>query len=658
MLPKPYYEEEERRHYYYFISDYSHSPKTTLAAVVMQCVAAGLVGAVECRPFLAHLSLPPPLRPLLLTKPSSHYGLLATPLFLLAISLLVLSLLASHKLSKTPIHRLGHVGTRGRKYFSWNEATTGDCGGRFCDWWVFGGSVWIRAILRFWDLMSGVGVGGDEGHESGAGGGENIFACFGIAKNVSHNTEAEMTGHSGSPIEENTKQPGGSFGILGYDTSLGAHGPLVLAPLRASVLLLAWLSICSFMVMTHKELVSWMASTDQMSTTSYGDKLMLFTLYIIQGIQSIMNRGNVIRGDMHSKDPVMNVLLTTIAYASVIIATAELCLYTIGKVLTTLSLYVPQGVSNPGGPRPRKIVRMPKWEEGKIHVLPKTLLSGDNSDVNSRQWRCAVAHDAHRDTDAKFGRTISQHLNQLSALTGEPFGRQIWTTLVAQPIGGQGGTEDDLESILLKEFPITPAKSQNGTKHTSEGKSGQDKTEKSNQPDVIGNFLQSFLKPDKQPQSKGQKSEQAEDERNKLIQVLSSGGRSPLAFDPSSNPNSCDQLFRAQMISSYLEKSNGALPDDISYLLVNKPEGDVKNLPKSAMEAAKRGIAFYSMLQTADGHFAGDYGGPHFLLPGLVVSWYVMGRPSVMISPSQQALMLHYLMVHQQEDGGWVSEKE
>ena len=100
--------------------------------------------------------------------------------------------------------------------------------------------------------MSGVGVGGDgEMHESGSGG-ENVFACFGIAKNASQNTEAETTGHSGSPSENNTKQPGGSFGILGYDTSLGAHGPLVLAPLRASVLLLAWLSICSFMVMTHK----------------------------------------------------------------------------------------------------------------------------------------------------------------------------------------------------------------------------------------------------------------------------------------------------------------------------------------------------------------------------------------------------------------------
>jgi hypothetical protein len=231
--------------------------------------------------------------------------------------------------------------------------------------------------------------------------------------------------------------------------------------------------------------------------------------------------------------------------------------------------------------------------------------------------------------------------------------------MVAQPLTRKGETEDDLEAMLMKEFPITPAKMQNKESYTAEGKSGQIKTEIFNQPAVISSFLQNFLSPDKQPQSKVQQSDQAKDDRNKLIQVLSSGGRSPLAFDPSRNPNSCDQLFRAQMIASYLEKSKGALPDDISYLLVNKPEGDAdKNLPKSAMETARRGIAFYSMLQTSDGHFAGDYGGPHFLLPGLVVAWYVMGRPSEMISPSQQALMLHYLMVHQQEDGGWVSGKD
>jgi hypothetical protein len=34
--------------------------------------------------------------------------------------------------------------------------------------------------------------------------------------------------------------------------------------------------------------------------------------------------------------------------------------------------------------------------------------------------------------------------------------------------------------------------------------------------------------------------------------------------------------------------------------------------------ALKRAIRFYSTQQTHDGHFAGDYGGPMFLMPGLV----------------------------------------
>ena len=39
----------------------------------------------------------------------------------------------------------------------------------------------------------------------------------------------------------------------------------------------------------------------------------------------------------------------------------------------------------------------------------------------------------------------------------------------------------------------------------------------------------------------------------------------------------------------------------------------------------------------------GDYGGPLFLLPGLVIVWEVTGRPTGMISPPQQAAMAHYL---------------
>lgn len=35
------------------------------------------------------------------------------------------------------------------------------------------------------------------------------------------------------------------------------------------------------------------------------------------------------------------------------------------------------------------------------------------------------------------------------------------------------------------------------------------------------------------------------------------------------------------------------------------------------MDAARRGVKFYQMLQCDDGHWAGDYGGPHFLMPGV-----------------------------------------
>jgi hypothetical protein len=33
------------------------------------------------------------------------------------------------------------------------------------------------------------------------------------------------------------------------------------------------------------------------------------------------------------------------------------------------------------------------------------------------------------------------------------------------------------------------------------------------------------------------------------------------------------------------------------------------------------------MLQSEDGHWAGDYGGPHFLLPGLIFVWYFNYSP-------------------------------
>ena len=512
----------------------------------------------------------------------------------------------------------------------------------------------MRVLFTIWDLMAGhhlhdEGDGGE--HHSG---GENLFACFGVAhvknENLALSPEKKVEGE----VKETDNQSSRSaVGILGYDSSLGAHGPLIMAPLRASMLLLGWCSVCTFLIMTHKELVVWMTDIS-MPSDPYVEKCLPVALYIVHGIQCIMNAGELLLQEIqiNTADPYLEIIAPTVIYATSFVTLLEISLYILGKVCTILKIYVPQGVSHPGGARAHKIVRVPQWTKGKEHYLPnKKMIS---------QLRCAVAHDAHRDTYAKF----NAHAGDKSAsnLTGEPFGRQIWTTLKSQPSSaGLEETEDDLEATLKKEFlaksnTTTVQNRSNKQPYAVDAKS----TLKKEDSNIFSDFVQNLFSPEKERRaSAGQTNQGSGDtKKSQLVQTLASGGRTPLAFDPSENPNSCDQLFRAQMIESYLEKNDGKLPKDISYLQTSEGQKSNKNNnssnpPKTVMEAAKRGVSFYSMLQTTDGHWAGDYGGPHFLMPGLIVAWYVMGRPAVMISPGHRVLMLHYLKAHQQEDGGW-----
>lgn len=129
-----------------------------------------------------------------------------------------------------------------------------------------------------------------------------------------------------------------------------------------------------------------------------------------------------------------------------------------------------------------------------------------------------------------------------------------------------------------------------------------------------------------------------------LVRTMAQGGRPYFGFNPSKNPNSCDMLFRAQQIRNYIQK--GGTPPDL-----NKK-------PQTVQEAAHKAAHFYSMLQCDDGHWAADYGGPHFLMPGLVIAWYVMGKPSDMLNEQQIQLLQKYILVHQQSDGGWGSHLE
>jgi lanosterol synthase len=76
-------------------------------------------------------------------------------------------------------------------------------------------------------------------------------------------------------------------------------------------------------------------------------------------------------------------------------------------------------------------------------------------------------------------------------------------------------------------------------------------------------------------------------------------------------------------------------------------------LPKATtpLEAAKNGYTFYKNLQANDGHWPGNYDGPMFLLPGLVIGSYITGMS---FTKEERLEMIRYLMNRAHpDDGGW-----
>ncbi|CAI9285435.1 unnamed protein product [Lactuca saligna] len=108
--------------------------------------------------------------------------------------------------------------------------------------------------------------------------------------------------------------------------------------------------------------------------------------------------------------------------------------------------------------------------------------------------------------------------------------------------------------------------------------------------------------------------------------------------------HSSDLLMRFQFAS----KNRGET--ETSHILEGGLDDDEDEV---VIKTLKKALKFYASLQGEDGSWPADYGGPLFLLPGLIIGLHVMGMKDVVLSIEHQKEIRRYLYNHQNVDGGW-----
>ena len=112
----------------------------------------------------------------------------------------------------------------------------------------------------------------------------------------------------------------------------------------------------------------------------------------------------------------------------------------------------------------------------------------------------------------------------------------------------------------------------------------------------------------------------------------------PNDFDANSNPNSSDKLYRNQLLAKH---------KNIDVFKDTKDSDPIANA-----------INYFFKLQNSTedtklgGFWGGDYGGPMFLLPGLIISCFIT-KSSIIKQDYYRYYMIKYILNHQQKDGGW-----
>jgi len=120
------------------------------------------------------------------------------------------------------------------------------------------------------------------------------------------------------------------------------------------------------------------------------------------------------------------------------------------------------------------------------------------------------------------------------------------------------------------------------------------------------------------------------------------------------------QEFLTQMKAAFVfNKKVQAHSADVPYRLFSLQKNNFEplsnhsvggSLANEAYTATKKGFHFYEGLQNEGGNWPGDYGGPLFLQPGMVIVSYLTKN---LIKQPYAALSTQYMYNMQNDDGGW-----
>eukprot|EP00897_Mesotaenium_endlicherianum_P006216 jgi/Mesen1/5622/ME000282S04782 len=111
--------------------------------------------------------------------------------------------------------------------------------------------------------------------------------------------------------------------------------------------------------------------------------------------------------------------------------------------------------------------------------------------------------------------------------------------------------------------------------------------------------------------------------------------------------HSSDELMRLQ----YAREN--PLPKLPSQIKLDAEAFSAPHFTEAVESTLTRSMRYYSSIQAHDGHWAGDYGGPMFLMPGMIIACHVTGCLNAVLSEEHKKEMKRYLYNHQNEDGGW-----